>query len=154
MYSLENEPEGFGESIAPRFGSRAALERLNTILHLPFTQGMQDWDVELADASRLGEFCALYETGRLDIEERFALMRLIVASLDDLLSVGDPGGALELVTRVIRVLRKDCALHFHTVEYWCLLEEDDPKNVFAVTPLLRQVWRECFEPEYARGIER
>ncbi|MBC7807393.1 MAG: hypothetical protein H7145_14735 [Akkermansiaceae bacterium] len=152
MDSFVNESDGFDAANPPRYESREAIERLNTVLHLPFTEGMQDWDVELADASRLGEFCALYETGGLDFKERFALMRLIVASLDDLLSVGDPGGAPELVTRVIRVLRKDCALHFHTVEYWCLLEEDDPENVFAVTPLLRQVWRECFEPEYAAGI--
>lgn len=55
--------------------------------------------------------------------------------------------------RVLSLLRQDFVLHFYTVEYWSLLEETDPTNVFAATPLLRQVWHDCFQPEHASWIE-
>jgi hypothetical protein len=136
----------------PRYETRAAIDRLNRLLNLPYQNGMQDWDIELADPMRVNIFCNLYDTGRLDTEEKFALMRLIVASLDDLLSAGEKGNAA-IVQRVEPLLRQDFALHLHTIEYWCLQEETDPENVFAVTPLLRRVWQDCFKPEYQQWLE-
>jgi hypothetical protein len=113
---------------------------------------MQDWAIELADAARIGSFCDLYESERLNTDEKFALMQLIIASLDDLLSDGatdDP----EVVQCVASLLRQDFVLHFYTVAYWSELEQTDPANVFAATPLVRQIWQDCFRPEYASWIQ-
>lgn len=136
----------------PRCETRAATNRLSRILDLPCHDLMQDWAIELADAARISTFCELYETESLDTDEKFALMQLIVASLDDLLSDGATDDE-EATQRVMSLLSRDFVLHFYTVEYWSLREETDPTNVFAATPLLRQVWKNGFRPEYAAWIE-
>ena len=130
----------------PRYLTHEAIDRLNKLLGLPWFDEMQDWDIQLADAARLNEFCGLYETGDLNAEEKFALIRLIVASLDELLQVSETDSPA-LAQRVASFLKQDFALHFHTLEYWRLPHDSDPENVFAVTPLLRQVWGICFKPD-------
>lgn len=142
----------FMEKRPPQFETRAAIDRLNQLLDLPYRNDMQDWAIELADAGRTGSFCDLYETVPLNADEKFTLMQLIIASLDDLLNNGTTDDA-EVVQRVASLLRQDFVLHFYTVEYWSLLKEIDPTNVFAATPLLRQIWQDCFRPEYASWIQ-
>lgn len=132
----------------PRYETRAARELLNSLLGLPHRDDMQDWDVELADPARLAEFCDLYDTSEFDAETRFTLMRLIVASLDDLLA--EPQAAtieVDQVHRVEELLRRDAPLHLHTVNYWRLGDEADPLNVFSVTPLMRRIWDERYSHE-------
>jgi hypothetical protein len=136
----------------PRFESSEAEKYLNKLLGLPYQEGMQDWAIELADPSRVAEFCAIYESGGLNAEEKFALMRLIVASLDDLLNEL-PNDQPETTERVEYWLCEDFALHLHTVHYWCLPDEADLANVFSVTPLVRRVWQECFKLEYQQWLD-
>jgi hypothetical protein len=137
----------------PRYETRTAIERLNTLLNLPDVG--QDWAIILAAPVRLHEFCDLYESGTIDEETRFALMCLIVSSLDDILYEGELRGetAQRTVERVEALLRRDFVLHFHTISYWCLHEETDPDNVFRVTSLLRRIWQDCYKPEYSRWQE-
>ncbi len=113
---------------------------------------MQDWAIELADAARVSLFCDLYETGNLNANEKFALMQLIVASMDDLLNDLATKDT-ETVLRVLSLLWQDFVLHFFTVEYWSELEKPDPTMVFAATPYLRIIWHDCFQPDYASWIE-
>ncbi len=136
----------------PRHPTRAAIDQLNRLLDLPYGGWEQDWEIELADPKRVNEFCKLYDTGELDTETKFTLMLLIVASLDDLLREESVDSATA-VQRVEQLLRRDFILNLHTVEYWCQLEETDAENVFAVTPLLRRVWQDCFRPEYQPWLE-
>ena len=139
------------EEQPPQFATHVAIDRLNQLLNLPYHSSMQDCDIELADAKRVGEFCDLYETGDLDSDEMFLLMELIVASLDDLLN-DEAIENVSAVQRVMFLLRRDFVLHFNTVAYWSSLDETDETNVFAVTPFIRQVWQDCFRPEYASWI--
>lgn len=144
-----------------RYPSRAVMIRLTKLLHLPpIEDGMQDWPLEVSDPKRLREFCDLYEIGRLDDEMQFTLMQLIVFSLDDTLHEelleAEERGTLE--KRAENLLRHDFPLHLHTINYWrCPEDEADPEplpdNGFAVTPLMRRVWDDCFRPEYSRWLE-
>ncbi len=141
----------------PRYETRVAIERVDRLLHLSNSEGepQQDWELLVADPSRLAEFCNLYESGVLDAETQFALMRLIVATLDEL-SAEDTTETtnIGLAQRVERLLRQDFVLHLHTIHYWSLLDEADRDNVFTVTPLLRRVWNDCFKPEYQQWLDR
>lgn len=56
---------------------------LSDRMGLPWFEEMQDWDLMVADSSRITEFLNIYENDGLDNDELFALMQLIVASLDD-----------------------------------------------------------------------
>ena len=137
-----------------RYESWAAMDRLNTLLRLPYHEGMQDWAVELADADRVEEFCDVYETGELDNETRFALMALIVSCLDDwLCEKRQATGVPAPPERVAQLLHRDFLEHFHTVNYWRCGEEEDPEYQFTVTPLIRTVWNECFKAEYGAWLE-
>lgn len=99
---------------------------------------MQDWEIECADAERLDEFLSLYERGGLSDDDRFALMALIVSSLDDWLRTG--GADKAVLRRVRRHLLADFSLHAWTIHYWCLSGESDPHNLFHATPFMREIW--------------
>src|SRR5438876_493 len=101
-------------AIQPRYPTAAAIERLTEMLHLP--PGGQDWEIETADAARVGEFLDAYEAGGLDDDERFALMAMIVASYDDRLSESRPRDYLPW-QRIRRHLWERFDLHGFTVQY-------------------------------------
>lgn len=136
-------------STSPRWETAAAIDRLTRLIHLPDVG--QDWELEAADPARLTEFCGLYESGALDAETQFALMRLIIASLDEALE----GESVTENTAhcVERLLRRDFILHLHTVHYWSLLDEVDPENVSPVTPMMRLVWADHFNSKAQTQLE-
>ena len=132
-----------------RYPGRAAVARIESLLNLGSEDWMQDWPLEVSDASRLEEFCDLYEFGaeELDNDTRLALMQLILYSLE--IAGEELFAAME--RRIERLLCRDFAFHIHTINYWRMAEEPedaDPEHVFPPTPLARRVWEACFRPEY------
>ena len=132
-------------SIPPRYPTAAAHHRLAELLRLPEPPGGQDWEIELADPGRVGEFLDVYDTAELDDDERFTLMELIVASYDDLLEFGGGDRSLHW-PRVRDHLLRRFELHGHTVQYWALPDENDPENFFTFTPRAREVMATVFGP--------
>jgi hypothetical protein len=123
-----------------RYPRRAAIDKLALLLDLPNELGMQDWEIQVADPSRLAEFLQTYE--RLDFNDvdRFTLMRVIVASLDDAVSVGFD---LEFAwQQAAALLRRDAHLHATTLSYWSCGVDPDPEHQFRVTPRIRTLWHE------------
>jgi len=114
--------------------------RLSSLLGLAYEPWMQDWELQCADAQRIGEFLDLYERGSLSEDDRFALMSLIVASFDDWISDGDRD---ELILKRVRTyLAADFSLHEATIYYWCLWDCDvtNADNMFSATPFMREIW--------------
>lgn len=142
--------EGRGNHTAMHFSPRPlcpeAVEALVVALELPAPQPGSDWTLDAADADRITEFCEFYDLADLSDDEKYALMGVIVASLDDRL-LADPAGPgeEECAAGVARLLRRDFALHAHTVETWCRHDADgaDGDWVFCVTPMMRRIWSEC-----------
>ena len=132
--------------IPQRFPTAAAIQSLDAALYLPLRR--QDWEIEVADAARVGEFLDLYECGKLDEDERFSLMSLVVASYDELLrESGDRGH--HLWARIRRHLVDHFALHAYTVQGWSFPDEDDdydPDEVFPFTPYAREVMAAKYGP--------
>jgi hypothetical protein len=124
--------------IKERWVMGESASRLTSMLGLPFLGDMQDWQYVCGDSHRLGEFLDVYERGGLSDDDRFALMALIVSSLDDWIQAGGTDAAV--LERVRRHLVADLDLHEYTVHYWCVLEELDLENVFHVTPFMREIW--------------
>jgi hypothetical protein len=112
-----------------------AIKRLNTLLSLPYRNGMQDWDVDLADPNRVQEFCDVYEREHLDPHEKQALMALIIASYNDYLE--DRGNEASLWNKIAASLRKDCDLHKSTMLYWLCGDNEEQIGEFAITSLIR-----------------
>lgn len=130
-----------------------AMEILEAHLHLGSTACMQDWPNEVADLKRVGEFCAFYDRQN-DPAIRFDTMALALISFD--LSVGyhdefDP----DLSRWFDQTLRRDFALHGHTVGRWAKLDRDRddsefqltyPEFVFRISGMMRRIWEESLVP--------
>lgn len=153
----------WNKSIVPepvRYSHVTTTAYLSKLLQLEYDHNMQDWDLELADAKRLNEFCDLYESATLsrDHESRFALMELIIASCDDDLNSGpkeksERDALIDIATRVYHFLCQEFVLHIHTINYWRLPKEGDITNVFKVTPFMRKVWGDCYVSEFAHFLD-
>ena len=121
------------------------LDRLGKLLSIDIDGWGQDWELVYADPDRIEEFCDVYEREHLNSVEKSELMGLIVASYDQMLENG--GRPNDTWQRITRLLKADFIIHEEIVEYWSLLEEADVDNVFPVTPLMREVWRDCHSGE-------
>ncbi|MOA58573.1 hypothetical protein D3C78_1829920 [compost metagenome] len=64
----------------------------------------------MSDSSRITEFLYAYENIELNIDEKFALMIIIISSFNDA-----------------------------TIYYWSMLDEDDLENSHAVTSFMREI---------------
>jgi hypothetical protein len=129
-----------------RYTSGASATKLADMFQLdPPTQ---DWDIMVADHSRLDDFLSAYDRPEFDEDDRFALMEVIVASLDE----GERRDVDidDAWHRAATFLRRDWRLHAATLSYWARGDDPDPDHQFAITPRIREVWREA-RSELARG---
>ncbi|NOU87515.1 hypothetical protein GC102_17235 [Paenibacillus sp. LMG 31460] len=121
----------------PKYVTREAIESLVKKLSLPepgpFTQ---DWEYEVADVTRINEFLSFYENSSFNEEERFALMIVIIESLNDAIEKGDVDESI--LRKAKELLLKDKAIHTNTIIYWSL-ESEDLEDCFAITPFIRCV---------------
>jgi len=92
-----------------------AVERLNQLLPLPATGREQDWEVELADAGRIGEWLDLLEEGSLDLDAQSALALLIVCSI---LYGEERSHATPVLDRARMAIRADPLVHARMHSYW------------------------------------
>jgi hypothetical protein len=115
---------------------KESLEKLERLLNLPAGGYEQDWDVELADGTRIAEFLLAYEHPSMTDDDKFALMALIVASVEQRMHAGV---AVEQWREVESLLVRDFSLHRPTIDYWSRVEAEDPEEWFAVTPYARAV---------------
>jgi hypothetical protein len=133
-----------------RCGTTASQASIARILNLPEPGKMeQDWEICSADPARVGEFVTAYESyPSLTDDERFTLMELIVASFDELLQNGSDGD--DLASAIRGAIVSNFELHACTVYYWCLWNRGctpPADEMFAVTPLMRDIWLSRGESE-------
>ncbi len=112
------------------------IEQISKSLSLPFTGVEQDWDIEMANASRIDEFINFYKKNNLSNDMKFAAMCLILTSYDDFLNNHDLNR--DDKWDVIEVeLNSQRQIFDSLIGYWSL--EGKTKNIFRITPLLREI---------------
>ncbi len=116
------------QSLAARFG-------------LPYHDGMQDWEYEVADAVRFPEFLQAYRHPSLSDSERESLMEMLVQCVEDRLGAvpEQPPESLPEWQSVAGLLRQRASLHAATIDYWSCLEEPDLSLCFAVSAPMRSL---------------
>ena len=109
-------------------------------LGLPHDPLMQDWELQVADPSRIDEFLMAYRVESLSVDERFALMEILIASIDEI----ETSEIEELPAwrEVESWLKASPELHAITVHYWSHLDDSRPEYCFRVTRPMRRVWAE------------
>ncbi len=115
--------------------TKSSIALLTKALKLPATGSEQDWDIELADASRIREFLVAYQTMSLSPDDRFALMALVVGSVDRALDAGRE--TPPEWPAIAELLARERELHASTLVYWACEGESDPDSQFHITPLIR-----------------
>lgn len=132
-------------AIQPRYPTAAAIAQLTAILNLP--PCCQDWEIEVADPDRVGEFLDVYERQPLDDDGKFALMALIVASYDELLA--EHSNETRYRERIRRHLLDQFDLHAYTVQYWSLPDDEDTaaaRDGWSFTPFARELMAAVYGP--------
>lgn len=118
----------------PRYPTRAAIDALAQRFGLENGPGMQDWEWQVADETRIDEFLAAYESGTLTDDERFTLMETILQSFEQLPHPVDEDPRLP---RLLELLRRNTALHRHTIWHWSAYQVGDLDEAFQVSPYMR-----------------
>ncbi len=112
------------------YGATAAAQKaINDLLDLPATGREQDWEYELADASKLGAMLRTLEHANLNFDARCALSLLLLATMQE----EDATITQEHITEAARLLKLHRDVHEAMTFYWVELERaDKPELVSAV----------------------
>jgi len=124
-----------------RYATAETERSLSERISLPWFEGMQDWDLIAADSGRVSEFLKIYQNGDLNDDERFALMQLIVASLDDSIDESNDFEQNDSWIKCKTILTNEFWLHISTIHYWSLLEKDVNEG-FPITRHIRPIWED------------
>src|SRR5690606_26829963 len=98
------------------------IEQLSKELLLPYTGIEQDWDIEMADSNRINDFLKFFQQNDLSVDEKIAVMSLILASYEDFLNEND----LEIDNRwkdVSSILETERVIFVDLINYWSLNNE-------------------------------
>lgn len=120
-----------------RYITKEARLHLNQELGIKEDPYSQDWELEYADADRIDEFLAFYKKKTKNDDERFALMGLILGSLEDLYARDSSVDATW--KKIKEVLEEETSLHYsHIEDYYCAEAESDDE-CFPITPFIREI---------------
>lgn len=97
---------------------------------------MQDWEIEVADATRIEEFLQALESDELTPDEQFTLAEVVMASLDGAKRPHPAEG------RFVQILVSNPTLHAHTILYWACFDSENPDRHFPATPVARAVYHQ------------
>lgn len=114
------------------------IEQLSKELLLPYSGKEQDWDIEMADSNRINDFLKFYQQNDLSVDEKIAVMSLILASYEDFLNEND----LKIDDRwkdVSFILETERVIFVDLINYWSLSNEVEEDNLFRITPLMRKI---------------
>jgi hypothetical protein len=121
-----------------RYPSGASEQKLSKRFGLYWDNDTQDWELIVSDSGRIIDFIKVYQNELDNDDDKFTLMGLIIASFDDIAPKFDKANS-ELWEICKTILEKECYLHYSTITYWCLLE-NEPDDTFPISLLMRKVW--------------
>jgi hypothetical protein len=98
-----------------KFPTPGATQTITALFNLPAHGGEQDWEIELADGTRIAEFLTALSAKSLDLECRSALALLVLHSL----TYAEPTAITgEIVAEVRRVIHGDKEVYDRVLSYW------------------------------------
>lgn len=112
---------------------RKVIDYLNEKLLLPFDNLVQDWDIEMADSSRINEFIDFYKNNSLSLEEKKGLMSLIIASFDDYLNEIETDSS-DIWDQVSVLIKQEIEIFYDLIHYWS--NDRDEESSFKVSKYL------------------
>lgn len=129
-----------------RYSTLEAHLYLTARFKLNWHDQMQDWDIENADADMLPAFLSALSEPTLSDDERYALMTITIASLDEALQIGIDSKIIQAyLSRLEAFLLQHPYLYISIVLYWAeptLLKWEEP---FLMSPHMALIWSEILK---------
>ncbi|MCH8622296.1 hypothetical protein [Undibacterium sp. TS12] len=127
-----------------RFPTRAAIDALASRFNLPNTRDMQDWEYQVADANRINEFLAAYDSGELSDDEKFTLAAMLFQSFWNALDEGQTFLNSAGWKHFLDLIEQDIEIHIYLVWYWSSVEKseadiENPDYMFSISPFIRPI---------------
>lgn len=116
-----------------RYPAQTAIESLASRFGFVLHPRMQDPEVAWADAERIDEFLAAYESDELNEDECFTLMAITLNSFE---FADRPLALLPQWPRTLALLERDIATHIHSVLYFA-----NPRSTEEDWVIGRDLWR-------------
>jgi hypothetical protein len=117
----------------------AAMNALAKRLGLPPPPLDYDWELAVADPTRINEFVALYESGGLTDDERFTLMEVILNSVIDAAHIDTSILTSKVWQRILTLLEQNIESHIYSVWYYSDVEQDDVEDSWWIAPFMRPI---------------
>lgn len=126
------------ENQYPKYVTGEAINNLVKKLKLPSPDAYeQDWEYTVADSTRIDELIEFYGNNPLSVEEKFALMIIIISSYDD--AIQEKSNDKNTWDRISYYLLRDYNIHANTILYWSDMENENIENCFAITSFMRKL---------------
>jgi len=120
--------------------NKETIIKLSKLLGLKYTGREQDWAIEFADPNKIPLFISAALNENLSIEERQALMSIILASYDEYLTT-DSNVDKSIESTMVELLDQDKVHYEELLNYWATWNEQSSDNWFAITPFVRAYLR-------------
>ena len=117
-----------------RYPTKKSIEFLSKYLNLPTDPFMQDWEYEVADPHKINEFMAAYHSDKLNDNDKFLLMELILQSIEDSTNFHQTL-AWE---NVLNSLENNIPLHATSICYWAC-GNSPLEDCWKITPYIRKI---------------
>lgn len=119
-----------------RNGTGLAMKSIARKLNLPFENWMQDWPIEVVDASNIDKYIDHYKTC-IDDDEKFILMQAIIQATEE-----QPNEMKfsKYWQQVRPILIDDYGIHEYTIYYWSRFEAIDETECWKISEQMREVW--------------
>lgn len=111
------------------------LKSLSKLLNINYRGTEQEWALEFANPDRIDEFLNIASNVEYSLEEKYAIVSLILASYDDYLNININGND-KLWKDIIKLLDENPQLYQELLDYWAIPDETTT-DYFAITPLIR-----------------
>ena len=106
-------------------------------LDLPPPDDWQDWEYYFAHFEKIERYLEHYEFVN-DDDRKFVLMKMLIQATDDKAREG----VLDVYWLKLKpLLLKDFKIHEYTIYYWCVFDNENIEDCFAITPLMRAFWK-------------
>lgn len=125
-----------------KYSKTSSRIKMAKLLNLPYNNSMQDWEIEVSHPKLISSIITIFETSRLDDDDKFVLMQILIASADELFN--DNLSEFEKKwPRIELCLRENRVLYASIIHYWAwdYPVEENP----AITIQMRMLWDEIID---------
>lgn len=121
-----------------RFVTNKAIEELTKGLNLIYDlDDYQDWEYIVGKPEDVEKYINYYNS-EINDDCKFALMEIIIQTIEDQEKKSDFLKYLEIIQKILSINFK---IHEYSIFHWCCFDNENLEDCWKVTPYLRTSWK-------------